>query len=56
MRFVRDGFDIKSEADYEKYLRGNFPEHVGLTSKNVAIVKEEIVEELAVLIKTYLTE
>jgi hypothetical protein len=49
-----DGVDIKSDVDYEKYLRGNFPEHVGLTSKNSEIISEAVVNEIAQLARQYL--
>ena len=50
------GLNIISDVDYEKYLRGNFPDHVGLTSDNQELIKELLVPELAVMIKKYLTQ
>ena len=52
---TREGFDIKSDADYEKYLRGNFPGHVGLTEKNSKVISDDLVNEIAILTKKYLT-
>jgi hypothetical protein len=49
------GVDIRSAADYEAYLRGNFPDHVGLTEPNAEIVGEKIASELTVLIDKYLS-
>lgn len=53
---AQDNLDIISNADYEVYLRGNFPNHVGLTEKNAEIISNAIVDELAKLTKKYLTE
>lgn len=53
---VEKGLNIQSDVDYEKYLRGNFPDHVGLTSGNSEIIKELLVPELTVMIKKYLTQ
>lgn len=53
---VKEGINIQSDADYEKYLRVNFPNHVGLTSDNAQIVASVIAEPLAVEIKKFLTQ
>ena len=53
---VADGMNIESGVDYEKYLRGNFPNHVGLTDKNSEAVAELLSDEVAVLIEKYLTK
>lgn len=51
---TKEGMNIISGVDYEKYLRGNFPDHVGLTKENADIVAKIIEKEIAVLIKKYL--
>jgi len=51
---VKDGINIQSSVDYEKYLRGNFPDHVGLDKKNSDTIKELLSKEVAVLTKKYL--
>jgi len=51
---AKDGANIISDVDYEKYLRGNFPKHVGLTEENADRISELLADEVAVLIKKYL--
>lgn len=48
------GMNIISGVDYEKYLRGNFPDHVGLTKKDAEIVANSMAKEIAVMIDKYL--
>lgn len=50
------GVDIRSEADYEAHLRGNFPNHSGLTEPNAEVISTKMEEEIAQLIETYLTK
>lgn len=50
---TKEGIDIKSGVEYEKYLRGNFPDHVGLTKQNAKIVSEMIAEDLVKIIDKY---
>lgn len=49
-----EGLDIISDADYEQYLRTNFPDHVGLNKKNADFISEKLVKEIAVETKKYL--
>lgn len=49
------GIDIISNADYEMYLRKNFPDHVGLTEPNAKIIEKPIADDVAVLIDRYLS-
>ena len=51
---VKDGMNIVSGVDYEKYLRGNFPKHSGLTDPNAEKVGELLMKDIAVLINKYL--
>lgn len=53
---AKGGMNIVSGVDYEKYLRGNFPDHVGLNKVDSDIVAAMIQKPLAVLIKKYLVE
>ena len=48
------GINIISDVDYEKYLRGNFPGHVGLNKVDSNFVAKMISKPLAILIKKYL--
>lgn len=50
------GVDIRSEADYEAHLRGNFPNHSGLTEPNAEVTAVKMEDEIAKLIETYLTK
>ena len=50
----RGGLDIRSAADYEAHLRGNFPNHVGLTKKNAEILAKLLSNQIAVMIDKYL--
>ena len=50
------GINIVSGASYEKYLRGNFHNHVGLTKRNADKVADLISEPLAELIKNYISK
>jgi hypothetical protein len=51
---AREGIDIKSGLEYEKYLRKNFPNSVGLTPPNAEKTAEKIADILAPKIKKYL--
>jgi len=51
---VKDGIDIKSGLDYEKYLRTNFPKSVGLTPKNAEKAAIALTNLLAPKMKKYL--
>ena len=51
---VKEGVDIRSDVDYEKYLRGNFPGEAGLTTQNTTVIAEFVANILAVDIKKYL--
>jgi hypothetical protein len=51
---AEEGLNIESDADYEKYLRGNFPEHVGLNEKEAEKIAVKISEQLAIQIKKFL--
>lgn len=51
---VKQGMNILSGVDYEKYLRGNFPGHVGLTEKNSDIIKKDLLDDIAKEIKKFL--
>jgi len=53
---VKDGLNVVSGVDYEKYLRGNFPRHVGLDDKNSEEIASLLEKEVAVLIEKYLTK
>lgn len=53
---TKDGINIVSGVNYEKYLRKNFPTHVGLTEKNADQIKKTVVKELAVEIEKYLSK
>ena len=48
------GIDIESNTDYEKYLRGNFPKHVGLTKESSEKIAELLSGEVSVLTKKFL--
>jgi hypothetical protein len=49
------GVDIRSGADYEAYLRGNFPDHVGLTEPNAEVMSKKMEDDIAKQIEIYLT-
>jgi hypothetical protein len=49
------GVDIRSAADYEAYLRSNFPDHVGLIEPNAEVMGEKIKDDIIKLIENYLT-
>lgn len=49
-----EGLDLDSDADYEKYLRGNYPEIMGLNKVDAEMIAQSIADELAKEIKTYL--
>jgi hypothetical protein len=51
---AEDGLDIKSGVDYERYLRGNFPNSVGLTPKNAEKEAVRLANKLAPEIKQFL--
>lgn len=51
---VKEGVDIESGLDYEKYLRGNYPKSVGLTPKNAEKVAQMLAKSLAPKLKKYL--
>lgn len=51
---AKGGIDIKSGVDYEKYLRGNYPKHIGLTKENAESITDLLSVELAKDIKQYL--
>lgn len=51
---VKGGLDIDSDAEYEKYLRGNYPNIRGLNKQHSEKIADEIAEELAVELKKYL--
>jgi len=53
---AKEGMNIISDVDYEKYLRGNFPDHVGLDKGNSDEVKKLLADEVAVLIKKFLVK
>jgi hypothetical protein len=48
------GVNIQSGVDYEKYLRGNFEGHVGLTEENAEVIAEAALNDIAKMIKNYL--
>jgi len=48
------GFNIKSDVDYEQYLRKNYKNHIGLNKANAEIISEDIVDGIAQLTKKYL--
>lgn len=50
------GIDIRSAADYEPYLRGHFPNHIGLDKENAEKAAEIIKPDLSKLIKKILVE
>jgi hypothetical protein len=50
------GVDIRSAADYEAYLRANFPGHVGLTEPNAEVIGAKMADDISVLIENYLTK
>lgn len=50
------GINLISDTEYEKYLRGNFPDHVGLTKKNAETTAKLLEKEVAVEIEKYLTK
>ena len=52
---VKEGINLISDVDYEKYLRGNFPDHVGLNKRDSEIVAEALAKPLAVLIDKFLS-
>ena len=51
---AKGGVDVKSNVDYEKYLRGNFPGEAGVTKQNAETLAEIVAKKLAVEIKKYL--
>ncbi len=51
---AKGGVDVKSNVDYEKYLRGNFPGEAGLTATNAEQVAEIVANLLAVQMKKFL--
>ena len=51
---VVEGLDINSDADYEKYLRKNYPNIRGLNKEQSEAQAEKIADELAVELKKYL--
>ena len=51
---AKGGVDVKSNVDYEQYLRKNFPGEAGLTSPNAEAVAEIVANKLAVEIKKFL--
>ena len=51
---AKGGVDIRSNVDYEQYLRKNFPGEAGLTGVNAEAVAELVAKELAVKIKKFL--
>lgn len=51
---AKEGVDVVSGVEYEKYIRGNFPGMAGLTKQNADAVAEVISDIIAPLIKKYL--
>lgn len=51
---AKGGVDVRSNVDYEKYLRGNFPGEAGLTTPNAEIIAEFVANRLAPELKKYL--
>jgi hypothetical protein len=49
-----EGLDIESSAEYEKYLRGNYPGIMGLNKQDAELIAQAIAEELAKQLKKYL--
>ena len=50
----KGGVDVRSDVDYEKYLRTNFPGEAGVTKPNAEIVAEIVAKQLAVKMKKFL--
>lgn len=53
---AKGGVDLRSDVDYEQYLRKNFPKEEGLTEPNAEVVANIVAERLAVDLKKYLVE
>ena len=51
---AKEGVDVESNVDYEQYIRGNFPNSVGLTPENAQKTAVIISNILAPKIKKYL--
>ena len=51
---VKGGVDIRSDVDYEKYLRGNFPGEAGVTPDNAETLAQLVANILAPQIKKFL--
>lgn len=51
---VIEGLDMDSDADYEKYLRGNFEKIRGLNEQQANNMADKIAKELVPILKKYL--
>jgi hypothetical protein len=51
---AKEGVDIRSNVEYEQYIREMFPGLAGLTKENAEKVAEEVAKMLAPEIKKYL--
>jgi len=51
---VKEGLDIESDVEYERYLRNRFTNMAGLDSKNAKEIKKLLADKLAPEIKKYL--
>ena len=51
---VKEGVDVRSDVDYEQYLRKNFPGEAGVTTPNAEVLAEIVAKQLAVDIKQFL--
>jgi hypothetical protein len=52
----KEGVNVESNVEYEKYLRERFEGMAGLTKKNADVISNIIAKELAIDIKKYLVE
>jgi len=51
------GLDLKSNVDYEKYLRDDkYGTAIGLTEENADVIEEKLIKELAPKLKKYLVK
>jgi hypothetical protein len=51
---VKGGMNIISNVDYEKHLRNNFPDHVGLNKGDSEAIAELMADDIAVLIDKFI--
>ncbi len=51
---IKKGIDVTGDTDYEKYLRGNFPNMAGLTKEHADEVAEILAKLIAPEIEKYL--